>query len=223
MRIRVRTAVIVWLIGAAGLFLYPPVQGIAHTVPAGEPGESTGPDLVFDAHLTLWRWDLPDYRAGWRQRSYAFRVYDARLLAQIGLWAAVVAAGAVVGGRAAQWPGPAGTTVRWAALLAAGFASANVGLALLLADPDLVKLGRRIGNGEWGRAAYLAWDGLFCWGYGFVLPYAVLVWGLAALVGYLRRPDGGAPREWMKHGSLGWAKGTQQWPREHWLGGPAKR
>jgi hypothetical protein len=228
MRIRVRTAVIMWLIGAAGLFLYPPMQGVAQVYSVG-PGSRVSIELgtplsefAFDAQTARWRWTMSDHHgSGWP--PYTYGVHEARLLAQIGLWTAFVAAGAFVGGRVARWPGPAGTTLRWAALLAAGFASANVGLALLLADPDLVKFGRLAGNGKWGRAAELAWDDLFCWGYGFVLPYAAVVWGMAALVGYLRRQDGGAPRDWTKHGSLDWAKGTQQWPREHWLGGPAKR
>src|SRR4051812_9355437 len=64
MGIRFRTAPIVWLIGAVGLFLYPPIQGIAHTVPVdleyAVPGEPThpGPDRVFDAGMTMWRWDV---------------------------------------------------------------------------------------------------------------------------------------------------------------------
>jgi hypothetical protein len=217
MRIRVRTVLVVGLIGAAGLFLYPPVQGVAHTVPmdpdGAGPGESTEPDVVFDARLTLWRWHVPDYRAGWRQRSYTFRVHEARLLAQLGLWAVFVAAGAFVGGRVARWPGPAGVSVRWAALLAAGFASANVGLALLLAHPDLASMGQLAADGEWGRAVEVAWDDLFRWGYGFVLPYAALGWGLGALLGYLRRSEAG--RDWAKEGAPSWAKGARQWPRGH--------
>jgi hypothetical protein len=219
MKIRLRTAVIVWLIGAVGLFLYPPIQGIAHTDPVDPdvvgPGELTQPepDVVFDAREAVWRWKVPHLRASWARTSCTFRVYEARLLAQLGLWTVMVAALAVVGGRAARWPGPTGTAIRWAALVAAGFASANVGLAVLLGHPILESLGRLVADGQVGPAAELTWDNLFRWGYGFMLPYAILAWGLGALPGYLRRSEAG--RDWAKEGSPSWAKGARQWPRGH--------
>jgi hypothetical protein len=215
MRIRVRTALVVGLIGAVGLFLYPPVQGATHMVPVDsdirvEPAE---PDVVFDAGSAQWRWTVSDRGFALGRKTFTFRVYEARLLAQIGLWTAFVVVGAFVGGRVARWPGPAGVSVRWAALLATGFASANVGLALLLDHPDLAPMGQLAANGEWGRAVEVAWEDLFRWGYGFVLPYAALAWGLGVLLGYLRRSEAG--RDWAREGSPSWAKGARQWPRGH--------
>src|SRR5262245_38168420 len=218
---RLRRAFAVWLIGIAALLVYPPMQLVQRIMPfeVGEeydkyfippPLDPVTGERVWDARTAAWVWADPGF--WWTRGSPPFyRPHGTRLLAEIALWTAVVWAVGVVGYRAAAWPAPRLSWIRWMAMMVSGFAAANLGLALALGSLDLQDIWRAVDKGRLRLAAVMCWDDLACWGYGFLLPYAIGVWGIAALIAWRLRPRPTAEKPQFSP-TIAWVGGVKPWP-----------
>jgi hypothetical protein len=232
---RLQFVIAVGMIGAIVIWLFPPFQRVERrcVLVEGPPEEKVvslhwvETDEVVDssASVNRWRWDPPAERwdgSHYRLNSIRYEVHSGRLVAQLGIWAAIVYLAIVLGRRNGRRPQPPiHTASQLIAMMVSGFAVGKAELSLAVDAMEKDEISRRLQSSDSRLLIEYAWKE------SDLILAAVVFWATNFLLGLavvLAKRSTRAKQEWRaaEGRNLDWVRAVQPWPREHWLGGPAR-